>query len=83
MKIDRRKWYLRWLDGFSQLLNVTFFNGDPDESISGRCWRQDRKWAVRIIDALFSFQTKHCRLAYQEDLKRANARILTQRERGK
>lgn len=73
--IDRRKWYLRWLDGFSQLCNVTFFNGDPDESISGRCWRQDRKWAVTIINKIFFKQIDHCRGAYQEDLKRAKERI--------
>ena len=44
----------------SQLLNAAVFFGDPNETLSGRCWRENRMWAVRIIDSIFFFQREHC-----------------------
>ena len=44
----------------SQLLNAAVFIGDPNETLSGRCWREDRMWAVCVIDILFFFQQEHC-----------------------
>lgn len=44
----------------SQLLNTVVFNGDPNETLSGRCWREQRWWAVKLIDTLFFFQNEHC-----------------------
>ena len=52
---------------FSQMLNVIMLNGDPNESISGRCYRQ--KWIkpMLIINACFFWQSNHCRGAYNKD----------------
>ena len=44
----------------SQLLNAVVFCGDCNETLSGRCYREERWWAVRIIDTLFFFQSEHC-----------------------
>ena len=44
----------------SQLLNAVVFFGDPNETLSGRCWRANRVRAVGFIDALFFFQLEHC-----------------------
>ena len=50
----------------SQLLNVILLNGDPNESISGRAYRE--QWpAERGINALFFWQSRHCRSAYNTD----------------
>ena len=44
----------------SQLLNAVVLAGDPNETISGRVWREDRKKATAVIDLLFFFQPEHC-----------------------
>jgi len=44
----------------SQLLNAVVFCGDCNETVSGRCYREKRKWAVKLIDMLFFFQPEHC-----------------------
>ena len=44
----------------SQLLNAVVFAGDCNETLSGRCYREERWWAVRLIDGLFFFQSEHC-----------------------
>lgn len=44
----------------SQLLNAVVLAGDPNETISGRVWREERKLAVKAIDVLFFFQPEHC-----------------------
>ena len=51
----------------SQLLNAAVFCGDPNETLSGRCWREDRTWAVRIIDSIFFFQREHCYTSHIAD----------------
>lgn len=58
-------------DAISQLLNTALINGDPNESISGRAYRQG--WAIRvIIDAIFwPFETEHCKKAFDNDLRKA------------
>lgn len=58
-------------DAISQLLNTVFLNGDPNESISGRAYRQG--WRIRvIIDAIFwPFETEHCKNAFDNDLRKA------------
>lgn len=51
---------------FSQLLNVVFLFGHPNESVSGRAYRE--QWfAERLINAMFFWQSRHCRGAYNED----------------
>jgi hypothetical protein len=44
----------------SQLLNAVVLAGDPNETISGRAWREERKAVVAAIDLLFFFQPEHC-----------------------
>ena len=56
---------------FSQMLNVVFFDGSPDETISGRAWREGRtdpKWRKRqlLIDRLFRDKL-HCKYSHQRD----------------
>ena len=44
----------------SQLLNAVVFAGDCNETLSGRCYREERWWAVTLIDRIFFFQSEHC-----------------------
>lgn len=81
MRFDNRSYLVRVGDAFSQLLNTLFLNGDPDESISGRCFRSfilkesDYKiWGLTYYLAEFIFwprdRGKHCELAFYEDMDR-------------
>jgi hypothetical protein len=61
---------------FSQLLNVLFFNGQPDETVSGRAWREgellgDPVWSKRRkkIDALFFWAPDHCLASHLKDVE--------------
>ena len=63
-------------DALSQLCNVTFFNGHPNESMSGRSYREGL-WAEKWIDRLLWFDPNHCRESYRNDLKYA-AELLRQ-----
>ena len=44
----------------SQLLNVVLLNGHPNESISGRSYREGWTTAQAIIDTIFWFDPGHC-----------------------
>ena len=65
-------------DATSQLLNVVFLlSQNPNESISGRCYRMRHKkqWqiAMTVIDFLFSpIEEGHCEKAYDNDVVRAS-----------
>ena len=62
---------IRSLDALSQMGNVIIFNGDPNYSISGEAYRKGRKLRY-VIDFIFSpFERDHCRLAYENDLRKA------------
>ena len=67
----RPAWLIRLLDSVSQFLNVALLNGDANESVSGRAYRENWSAAVKIIDTLFFFDPDHCRNAYLSDLARA------------
>ena len=71
----RPAWLIRLLDSFSQVANVLLLNGDANESVSGRAYRQNWETSVKIIDTLFFFDQDHCRNAYLSDLARAYAII--------
>lgn len=82
---DTRPWLQRLGDAVSQLANVLLLNGMPDESISGRAWRNTalrrpprrRWWVARLFaEALFwpIDRGQHCRLAYEQDLARSAQR---------
>lgn len=74
--------WLRLAQWGSAGLNVILFNGSPDETISGRAYRQgvlqsppSPRWARarRIIDRLFWFDPDHCRKSHEADLAFARA----------
>ena len=70
MKYIKNLW-----NAWSQLMNVVFLNGDPNESICGRCYREPWPRAKRFINALHFWQVNHCRSAYNNDLQWAMAYI--------
>lgn len=49
----------------SQWFN-TLIGGDPNESISGRAYRE-QWWIEKLINGLFFWQSRHCRGAYNSD----------------
>ena len=57
-------------DALSQLCNVVFLNGHPNESMSGRAWRTKSFW-YKVIDLLFWFDEEHCKNAYYNDISYA------------
>lgn len=65
-------------DALSQLVNVVIFLSDnPNESISGRSYRQKHHWfwgkMLLVIDAMFYLvQKEHCRKSHDADVKRAS-----------
>lgn len=67
----------------SQAINVILFDGMPDETVSGRCYRDGvlggcPRWARRrrIIDAVFFWDTDHCRRSHENDV--SFARLILQ-----
>ena len=80
---DNRPWLLKIGDLLSQALNTIMFNGSPDESTSGRSYRQGvlqghKGWSLmcRFVDGLFSvYEEDHCKKAYEADLERARFRL--------
>lgn len=75
---DNRPRKARVADALSRLGNVVLFNGIPDESISGRSWRErhNRKWQFigRIANALYK-DPDHCRKAHEQSLARSKRRL--------
>jgi hypothetical protein len=61
------------LIAFDQQVN-TLLAGDPDETISARCYRNREKpgWRqVRLfVDTLFFWQRNHCQKSYIAEVKR-------------
>tara|TARA_R110000868_G_scaffold255828_1_gene512469 strand:- start:913 stop:1143 length:231 start_codon:yes stop_codon:yes gene_type:complete len=71
-----KKYIIRVLTALTQLLNTVVFAGSPSETVSGRCYREQRLVAVRVIDTLFYFQDDHCLNAHITDRLLARA-VLT------
>jgi hypothetical protein len=61
----------RVFDATSQLLNVVLLNGDANESISGRSYREGWVTTADIIDTILFWDEDHCSCAYEADLARA------------
>lgn len=64
----------RWLVAFDIFLNVTFMNGQNDETMSAHCWRaslQKHWWGVMMNWWLNGFQPNHGYRAAAGDLQRA------------
>jgi len=57
----------------SRLLNA-MLGGNPSETLSGRCYREDIAWGRTAIDSLFFFQPNHCLHSHIDD--RVGARDL-------
>lgn len=60
----------------SQAMQVIIFNGSPDETISGRAYRQgyllgDRRWlkSRNLINRVFFWQPDHCRASHKKDVE--------------
>lgn len=81
---DSRDWFfwigayvIRCGDALSQLLNVmVFLSQNPNESVSGRSYRQRHHWfwgkMETVINWLFLwFHKEHCKKAHEADLTRA------------
>lgn len=60
-------WLLKIGDALSQLINVIFLNGHPNESISGRAWRTKSVW-YRVIDTILWFDKDHCKVSHENDI---------------
>ena len=68
----RPAYLVRLLDATSQWLNVALFNGDANESISGRAYREGWMGAQAIINTLFAvIEHRHCEVAHWTDVERA------------
>jgi hypothetical protein len=68
----------RWLDAFDIFLNVTFMNGQNDETMSAHAWRaslEGHAWGVAMNWWLNGFQPNHGYQAACGDLQRALNRV--------
>ena len=62
-------------DACSQLANVVFLNGHPNESLSGRAWRTKSIW-YKVIDIVLWFDKDHCKCAHENDLNYARKLLI-------
>lgn len=77
---------LNFLVALDQLLYViiTLGNGNPDETMSAAAWRLEQagRWQGKffrpLIDALFWFDSDHCRNAYMHELRQAKRMLAEQ-----
>lgn len=58
-------------DATSQWFNTAFFGGHPNESISGRAYRERRPWLSLIDWLLRPLGKDHCKSAYDNDISYA------------
>jgi hypothetical protein len=63
------KYIVNIATAISQLINAAVFFGDPNETISGRCFREKIEWAESIINGLFFFQPDHCFYSHLADVE--------------
>jgi hypothetical protein len=63
----------------SQWFNVVVLFGHPNESISGRCYREPWPRLMSLINKMFFWQVNPCKSAYTNDLKWAKAYTETER----
>lgn len=55
----------------SQLINNVFLMGEADQCISGRCYAEDRKIPMKLINTIFFWQENHCKDSYDKDVSYA------------
>lgn len=65
---------LQVLIALDQLINTLIW-GMADETLSARAHRHalkgDRKWPEKLINALFFWQSNHCKEAYESEINRS------------
>lgn len=61
------KYLIKVGDALSQLANVVFLNGHPNESLSGRAYRTGSKWQ-KVIDTVLWFDKDHCKNSHLNDI---------------
>jgi hypothetical protein len=72
MTIKKSSYIIRLGDAISQFFNVLLLNGDPNYSISGESYRNDWRYAIKVIDFLFlPFEKEHCKKAFEHDVMKA------------
>lgn len=71
MRLSRLKRILICVD---QFLNVVIFDGDSDETVSARAYREQQtpKWAWRMamLDRMFFWEVNHCEESFKWELAR-------------
>jgi hypothetical protein len=73
----------RWLDAFDIFLNVTFMNGQNDETMSAHAWRasvEGKLWGRAMNWWLCGFQPNHGYQAACGDLQRALNRVAVEKK---
>jgi len=73
----------RWLDAFDIFLNVTFMNGQNDETMSAHAWRascEGKLWGRAMNWWLNGFQPNHGYQAACGDLQRALNRVAVEKK---
>jgi hypothetical protein len=73
----------RWLVAFDIFLNVTFMNGQNDETMSAHCWRaslEGKLWGKAMNWWLEGFQPHHGYQAACGDLQRALNRAAVEKK---
>ena len=65
-----KKLYLNniWI-AVSQLLNVVFCNGMPNESLSSRAYREPWNKVMKLFNFVVFWQNNHCRGAFAHNLR--------------
>ncbi len=70
------KFLMRVLAVCSQGVNVVLFRGHQNDSISSRCYRENRHGPRRFIDGVLKpFEADHCRKSHENDIAWAEALI--------
>lgn len=59
-------WWLSVLIALDQLLNALTC-GWPDETLSARAYREQRRFLQATINGLFFWQPNHCRHSYERE----------------
>jgi hypothetical protein len=75
MKIELRpNYFVRALDATSQWLNTILLNGNANDSISGRAFKES--WdSEKFINKIVFWEPEHCKIAYYSDLARAKTMV--------
>ena len=64
---------------FDQFLHSLLLGGDPDLTLSARCYRWHmkgkRSWPMWAVDLLFFWQDHHCETAYESEMDRLHLPI--------